>query len=306
MYGAARASYERQVLRLFSGWCFVCSHCKIILHSIGSFYSIMQCPKCRSDQVLNDECLKCGVVISKYLKTHDPQDVPFASPTSSARMSVVIPEGVTNSYQLARRRSSRHTMIITAVILITVFGGGYSIYKHFKQQAAAYSGFYRQGHLSFTIKFPKEGWYHHYPDQLESIEVKDARDAFYRGSPDDPEILMAISSIYEENLNLENWNPKIEESMKKRLRKEILERYEKSGFVGEIMEVKSRGLGLNPGFMFSVDIINEVEKQSIVYCAMNKHTLLLFQILGKEESLSGYRNEIDGIMNTLSFEMSII
>src|SRR5580765_6803167 len=98
------------------------------------------CPKCGSDQVLNDQCLKCGIVLSRYHKPGQPSSAPvsFVATTEDKPVGYSIPAAILEKQKL-------RSALVTVLVLCLVLLAGYSGYRFFLRRAAHYSGTYRNG-----------------------------------------------------------------------------------------------------------------------------------------------------------------
>ena len=280
-----------------------------------------RCPKCGSDQVLNDECLKCGVLVSKAHSTTSTSMKPISY--VAADTTAPNPEQRDISAPIWRPPAQERVVsipvqpkkgwieknLLNLVILIVLIGGGYQVYTFIKNRASAYSGFYRNNIYYFGLTLPKKGWSHYQGGDIKKKEFKDAHDAFYRGSdPDDPEVAMLIWSEPVMKKKVPRiFDEETSEKMLKSIEGEILRRMEKAGLRCEITEASKKSIAGNDGFVVHANVNKkDLFMRTIIYCGFNQTRAYTIQFMGNDEKMNNLQEEIETIINTFQFEFSFI
>ena len=285
------------------------------------------CPKCGSDQILNDECLKCGVLVSRVrsrgsssdLDSSGPiQPISFVAPSRAApanpaassppparSLSSVLREA---GYSRPREKNNFRANVIWTVILLVFVGGGYQIYKYFVRQASVYRGYYWNSTQRFSLNLPQDGWSHYQAVELQSLDLKDAQDAFYRGDdPDDPEVVMVVWTEYSPELVPDRFDPETSDKILETIETEVLRRMTKASLEPEIAESGSTRVGGNDGFVIRANLKKEqLRLKTIIYCAFNQHSAYTVQFLGKENFLHQSEEEIRRMMASFDFQQSLL
>lgn len=267
------------------------------------------CPKCGSNQVLNDQCLKCGIVVSKFTKTSQP--VSFVAPTSrqSYKEHSYSISKETLEYEQVRKKQKLHTTLVGIGIVTALALIAFIVWHFLTHQASVYSGTYKNGHLIYGMYFPDTGskWYHARANNLESLGIKDPDDAFYRGdNRDEPELSFAVyvRSIQPvpERLNNEQRQRmlSIEEDL-------LIKRMKLQGVSCEIVDSISRAVGGNDGFMIEA----EIDKGGELYRAFvlsgyyySRGYTIFF--VGPDEKMEDNQEELQRMMDFFTFKTSII
>src|SRR5687767_3812138 len=134
-----------------------------------------RCPKCGSDQILNDECLQCGVLVSKAQITTSTNMKPISyvapettgaiqqHPTDPAPAWRPPTQDRIVSVPVKSKRGEIERKLILLVIAVLLIGGGYQLYKFLTHKASSYSGYYRNNIYYFTVNLPQKGWSHFQP-----------------------------------------------------------------------------------------------------------------------------------------------
>ncbi len=268
------------------------------------------CPKCGSDQVSNDQCFKCGIVVSKYLSAGQSSSQPIsfvATSQSHKEYSYTINKDHIE-YQQRRTRDKWQRFLvgigIFAFLGLIVFG----VWHLLHQRASEYSGPYKNGELIYGIFFPTVGpkWYHGKANNLESLGIKDPHDAFYRGEDrDNPDMAIAVyvkgtKSVPEKiGSNLESTLlAEAENSVKTRMREQ--------GVKCEIVDSYLRNVGGRDGFMIEA----EIDKDGKLYRAFvlngyyyGRGYTVFF--VGTDEVMTD-NEELQGIMDSFSFKTSVL
>jgi hypothetical protein len=277
---------------------------------------MVRCPKCGSDQVVNDECLKCGVLISKAHTTtstgmkpisYVPPETtgaipePPSEPPPTWRPSV---DPIASIPLKPRKRGVEK--LVYLLILLFLIGGGYKFYRYLKHKASAYSGYYRNDMYYFTVTMPKEGWNHFQSGDLKAREFKDAHDAFYRGDDlDDPEVTMLIWSEGVQRKKVpRRFDEPTAEKMLSSIQDEIITRMEGADLECEITEAGRREIGGNDGFVVHANVTREdLFMKTIIYCGFAETRAYTIQFLGNEEKITEIQPEIERIMDTFGFDI---
>jgi hypothetical protein len=266
------------------------------------------CPKCGADQVMNDQCLKCGIIVSKFLLVTQTSAVSFvASPTSHKEYSYTISKDHIN-YEERRSKDKQQRILvglgILAVLALTVF----FIWQLISHRASEFSGSYKNGELIYGMHFPTVGqkWYHGKANNLESLGIKDPHDAFYLGEDrDEPEISMAVYVEGHEFVP-----EKISTDRKEKLLAEaedsLLARMRAQGVRCEIVDSYSQSIGGRDGIMIEA----EIDRDGKLYRAFvlngyyySRAYTVFF--IGKDEVMTD-NEELKKLMETFSFKTSVI
>src|SRR3990172_7097979 len=237
------------------------------------------CPKCGSSQILNDECLKCGVIISKAHSASPPQQggtkpVSYVAPPAQASSAPASytwrPPTMQGPLPATARDVKRlQRSLIWTIISLLVLGGIYQIYQYFIHQAAAYGGYYRNTYHFFSLNFPEKGWSHYDPGALKAIEFKDAKDAFYRGkNPDNPQVVMAVWTEHIDNPVPERLDSDTAGRLKRAIEDEIIKRMKKASMECRVTDSAHVRIGGNDGLVIHADLLSkDVNMKTIIYCA---------------------------------------
>lgn len=278
-----------------------------------------RCPKCGSDQVLNDECLKCGVMVSKAHSTtstsmkpisYVPQDATVPNPEQkdiSAPVWRPAQERIV-SITVPPKKSKIQQNLVKLLIMIFLVGGGYQLYTFIKNKASAYGGYYRNNVYYFGVTIPEKGWSHYQSSDIKKKEFKDAHDAFYRGSnPKDPDIAMLIWSEHlmkkVPRIFDEDTSGKILNSIKQ----EIERRMVAAGLQCEITEASKITIAGNDGFVVHANVNKkDMFMKTIIYCGFNQTRAYTIQFMGNDQKMADFQDEIEKIISTFQFEVNFI
>jgi len=267
------------------------------------------CPKCGSNQVLNDQCLKCGIVVSKFTKSSQP--VSFVAPTSrqSYKEHSYSISKETLEYEQVRKKQKFHTTLIGAGIVVGLALIAFIIWHFLTHQASAYSGTYKNGHLIYGMYFPETGskWYHARANNLESLGIKDPDDAFYRGdNRDEPELSVAVYVRSMQPIP-DKFSADKKEEMLAEEENSLIKRMKLQGVSCEIVDSVSRAVGGNDGFMIEA----EIDKDGELYRAFvlagyyyNRGYTIFF--VGPDEKMEDNQEELQRLMNSFTFKTTII
>lgn len=263
------------------------------------------CPKCGSNRILNDECLGCGIIISKFQRAEKNASSPvsFVAPTlpsHPAGASVI----TDNQYKIALQKNKMYTRIFVCVaafiIALAVFLG----FRHFRIKTSSYGGLYRNDRQIFNLRFPEQGWSHYYSNELDSLPLKSPQDAFYYGKDrDDPEILLGMWI----HLLPRMVKPGISDDQRQELfdaaTDEILAKMEAAGLDCTITQSEFRGNGA----VMDAEILRGQQrlkaKIRTSYWMNRAYTLI---IMGEEKAMDSANDDILRIINSLSFKMSVV
>ncbi|HSP06711.1 MAG TPA: hypothetical protein VLR94_06005 [Acidobacteriota bacterium] len=272
-----------------------------------------KCPKCGSDQILNDQCLKCGIVVSRYRASGPAagaSPVSFvAAPTQNQQPSgSTIPASVLERQQV-RRRSSQKTMLVTAAVVGVLFMAGYFAYRFFLLNASHYSGLYKNGKLLFSLKFPESDsqWYHYQPGEPDSALYRGVADAFHRGKdPDHPDIVVGVltESIAAVPDRLDAGTAS---RMKSETEDALLQLMIDRGIDGTITNSRITRPGGNDGFRIDADIKMDGRPLKLIAVrAYNVNFVYWFFLSGTEDSMNANEKEVEGLVSSIDFKMSVI
>lgn len=280
---------------------------------------MLRCPKCGSDQVVNDECLKCGVLVSKAHTTTSTgmKPISYVPPETTGS----IPEQPTGPHPAwrppvqdtvvsipVRPKKRRKETVVWLIVFAIAVAGGYQLYRYLKHKASAYSGYYRNNVYYFTVTLPKNGWSHFQTGDLRSREFKDAHDAFYRGNDmDDPEITMLIwSEAVQKKKVPRRLDDQTAEQMLSAIQDEILTRMHDAELECEITEAARKSIGGNDGFVVHADVTkDDLSMKTIIYCGFAEVRAYTIQFLGTEEKMTGLEPEIEQIIDSFRFDISL-
>lgn len=282
-----------------------------------------QCPKCGSDQVLNDQCLKCGIVVSRYRAAGSSGGAPSGSaaggtspvsfvaapaPNQLPDSGYTIPASIIEREQLQQKRA-RQKMIVTAAIVILLLITGNLLYKFFILRASHYAGFYKNAAMLFSLKFPQvdSQWYHYPQGRPDSPLYQGVKDAFHRGKDaDDPEITIGVW-----NESIRALPEKMDAGMASRMISEsedaLLQIMVDRGIDCTITKSEMARPGDNDGFRMEADI--QVDGKPMKLIAVRAHNVnngYWFLVSGSEEAMNANSEEVNGLLGSISFRMSLI
>jgi hypothetical protein len=266
------------------------------------------CPKCGSDQVLSDQCLNCGIVISKFQKGAQP--VSFVAPSrhSHKEHSYTISKE-TLQYEEIRKKQKLQTIMIGAGIVAVLVLIGAIIWHFLSNQASVYSGVYKNPAVLYGMFFHDGGakWYHGKANNLEDIGLKDPQDAFYRGEDrDDPDLSFVVFIRSVQPLP-EKLSDQQKESLLEEEEDLVLKRMKLAGVSCEIVESGYKSVGGNEGFYQEAELTND----NRVYRAFilngyyyNRGYALFF--VGPDEKIDKQKEDIKKLMESFTFKTSVI
>lgn len=278
---------------------------------------MLRCPKCGSDQVVNDECLKCGILVSKahittstgmkpvsYVAPETTGAVPEQPGAPSPSWRPPVQDHIVSIPVRPKRRGLE--MFIWLLIFLAVAGGSFQLYRYLKHKASSYSGYYRNDVYYFTVTMPDRGWSHFQSGDLKAREFKDAHDAFYRGDDlDDPEITMLIWSEAVQKKKVPSYfDEGTAAKLLSAIEDEILTRMVDAGLGCEITESKRKRIGGNDGFVVHADVTKQdLFMKTIIYCGFAETRAYTIQFLGSDEKMTEMEPEIERIMKTFRFDI---
>lgn len=266
------------------------------------------CPKCGSDQVLNDQCLKCGIVISKYTKSSQPVSFVAPSRQSHKEHSYTISKE-TLEYEQVRKKQKFQTLLIGIGIVVALVLIVFIIWNFLSNRATAYSGVYKNPSVLYGMYFPGNGakWYHARANNLESLGIKDPADAFYRGEDrDDPDLSFAVFVR-----SVQPLPDSLSEEQKQRMLEEeenlLIRRMKLQSVSCEIVDSGSRSVGGKDGFYQEV----EIDSDGKLYRAFvlsgyyyNRGYTIFF--VGPDEKMEQQKDELNKLMESFTFKTSVI
>jgi hypothetical protein len=282
-----------------------------------------RCPKCGSDQVLNDECLKCGVLVSKaqhLTSSTGMKPISYVSPETTTGVvseqpaSAPVPawrppvQDHVISMPVKSQKGVMERRLLLLIIVVLLIGGGYQFYRFLVHQTSAYSGYYRNDVYYFTMNLPEKGWSHYRVGDLKDPEFKDAHDAFYRGKdPDDPEIKMLIWS---EGVGRKKVPKRFDEEtagkMLDSIEREIVQRMEDAGLKCEITQSSKTLIGGNDGFVVHANVTKgELFMKTTIYCGFAESRAYTIQFVGNDQKMTDFQQELDEIMSSFEYDVSL-
>ncbi len=277
-----------------------------------------RCPKCGSDQILNDECLKCGVLVSKahVTTTTSIKPISYVAPETAP---VPEAEGMAKAWQaqttsriasipVREKKVQYEKKILILVVIVLVAGLLFQGYRMLVHKASAYGGYYRNEIYIFTMKLPDYGWSHYQTGHLKKQELKEAHDAFYRGKdPDNPEVTLMIWTEGSKQMVPDRFDDEMANKMLEAIENEILKRMKAAGSQCEITESGRRIIGNNDGFVIHANLTkDQLFMKTIIYCGFNVSKAYTIQFLGSDEQMSKLYPEIERIIDSFTFDIRII
>lgn len=258
------------------------------------------CPRCGSDKIFNDECLKCGVIISRFMlpgEAPSPQDYPvIGSPIRSAIENA-------EEHHRRMRQSRMQTRLISTGLLLLIFLGGLAVYRTIKKGAAAYTGPYKNSEHVFGLAFAETGWSHYSQGDLNDFGIGGVADAFWRGDdPDDPEILLVVHRGSVGMRLPDPFTGDAADQFQLATRDHLQELLESAGYGLDFTSEKRTSVGGNPGFVFLADATQE-EKQleAMIYCGFRYGGLYAVIFIGTPERMNAGKTELEKIGKSLNF-----
>jgi len=283
------------------------------------------CPKCGSTEIFNNECLKCGVLISKVrssapsVETTSQVSISFVSPGSvtqpptaagsGAVLQPVTPAKSASGFAVALKRSQTQTNLIGAVVLLLLIGGGYVAYQHFVAEASYYNGFYWNMHHRFALNFPEKVWRHmEKREEVSAIGYKDAIDGFFLGrNADNAEVLMVIWADRSDDVAPETFDEDSREAMLEWVTEKLHYRMLGSNAEYEITEMEDIRLDGNDGFVLQVDLKKNFDPLTArIYCAFFENYSYMMMFVGKEEYLAKNDEQIRSLMRTYNYREKLL
>lgn len=270
------------------------------------------CPRCGSDQVLNDQCVKCGIVISKYRpeRTQPSTPVSFvaAPPVDLPAPGYSIPASVLE-VQKARERSRQRARIVTALVIFALLATLYMTYRFFERRASHYSGMYKNGNLLFVLKFPEQDsrWYHYREGEPDVALYKGVKDAFYRGDDaDEPEVVIGV---FLDHLGAqpERFPADMVSRIQTQTEDALMKMMSDNGVDCTITKSELIHPGENDGFRLEADVqVDGNPMKMIAVRAFHVDHAFWFIASGTQEAMENNAAEVNGLLGTISFRMSII
>ena len=285
------------------------------------------CPKCGSNQIANDQCMKCGIVISKHRSEQSSSgiltsgSISFVAPTSSVTpvQPAASPSGAdawktpstgatAAAYHQAQKRSAVQRNILALSLLIGVLAIGYASFRFFLQQASTFSGYYWNTRLRFSLEFPQKGWCHYRDSQMESLPIKEVKDAFYRGgSSRSPGVFMGIWTAYATSEYPGSFDDDTIDRMLEDLETETMTRMEQLGFQMETTDKGRTSMNGDDAIVLRADLRkNDTLYKTTVYVGYSKRTSYAVQFLGKQEAMDQAGDEIQNMMSSFDFRKTLM
>jgi hypothetical protein len=267
------------------------------------------CPKCGSDQILNDQCVKCGIVISKY-RAPGAEPVSFVAAPRQTELPAPgysIPASVIEQ-QKVRAKSKRITQAIAVGMILAVVGFGTLTYRFLTHRASQYSGLYKNGRMLFLLKLPQKDskWYHFREDESDSPLFKDAMDGFYRGDADDPEIGLGIW-LQKIPAQPDRFPPGTVNQLQTQAEDDLLQMMVNHGIDCTLTTTELLRVGDNDGFRMDADITIEDKPMKLI--ALRGYHVdhgYWFLLSATEATMNENEEEIERILGSISYDMSLI
>jgi hypothetical protein len=263
------------------------------------------CPKCGSNRILNDECLACGIIISKFERAEKNASSPVSFVAPTLRSPSLAAPGISdNQYKIALQKNKMYTRIFVCGFALLLAGATFFGFRHFRKTTSSYGGLYKNDRQIFALRFPDQGWSHYYSNELDSLPLKSPQDAFYSGKDrDDPEIFLGMWV----HLLPQIIQPTISDTQRQDLfdmaTDEILTKMEAAGLDCTITQSEFRGNGA----VLDAEIFRGQERLKAKirtgYWMNRAYTLI---IMGEEQAMDSANDDIMRIVNSLSFQMSVV
>jgi hypothetical protein len=223
------------------------------------------CPKCGSDQVVNGQCLKCGIVISKFLSAGQlsPEPVSYVAPSQAHKEYSYTISKDHIDYAERRIRDQRQRALVGVAIVVVIGAVVFLIWKLLSESASEYSGVYKNGNLIFGLFFPPSTgpkWYHGKPGNLEKFGMKDPQDVFYRGEPGEPDVVIAVYVKGGQYVG-DRMGSELRDKLLSEAENSLLDRMQNEGVKCEIVDSRPYNVGARDGFMIEA----EIEKNGKIY-----------------------------------------
>jgi hypothetical protein len=212
------------------------------------------------------------------------------------------------SISVKQKKHRIEKMVFLAVLAVLLVGGGYQGYKYLVHRASAYQGYYRNDVYFFTLTIPESGWSHYQSQQLKKREFKDAHDAFYYGNdPENPDVTMLIwSEVLRQNIPA-HFNQETSQKTLDAIKDEVKRRMETAGLECNITESSPKTIGGNDGFVVQARVTkDQIKMKTIIFCGFNEQRAYTVQFLGVDEKISTVEPQIERIINSFSYDISII
>lgn len=261
------------------------------------------CPRCGSNQVSNDECLQCGVIISRFLEPLPPPRYTMTgSPIRNAMEAA-------QEHHRRMRRARMQTRLIGLGMLLALMLVGYATYRTIKKGTAPYIGPYKNVEHVFGLGFAKEGWNHYSAGDLKDFGIGGVADAFWHGDdPDDPEILLLV---HRGSVGVRVPDPfqgegvdRLQQATEDHLQSLMKD----AGYEVDFTSGKRTGLTAGPGFRFEADLTkNERQRAAVFYCGYRPGGGLYAVIfIGTPEAMHAHEEELEKLGKSLNFHISVI
>lgn len=285
------------------------------------------CPKCGSGQIANDQCMKCGIVISKHRTDQSSSAIltsgsisfvapaasvtpaqPAASPSDAYSWKAPSVADTAAAYHQARKRSAAQRNVFALGLLVGVLVIGYGAFHFFMQKASAFSGYYWNTRLRFSLSFPEKGWSHYRDSQMGSVPMKEVEDAFYRGgSYRTPGVLMGIWTTDSSNKYATMFDDATLAQRLADLESETATRMEQLGFQMEITDSGRTSMNTYDALVLRADLSkNDTGYKTIVFVGYSGHTSYTVQFIGKQEQMEQAADEIRDMMSTFDFRKTLM
>lgn len=254
---------------------------------------------------MNDECLKCGIIISRFGLSQPVPAAPRYTVTGSPIRSVL--EDAAEHHRRMRRARMQTRLIGTSLLLVVLFGG-FAIYRTLIRGAAAYVGAYKNVEHVFGLNFPNPGWSHYSKDELDVFGIGGVVDGFWHGdNPDDPDILLVV---HRGDVGMQYPDPFQGEAgarFEQATRDHLEEVMRGAGYEIEFTSTQKITLGGSSGSVFLADLVKK-EKQlgGKFFCGYRYGNLYAVIMIGTPEQMDANETELNKIGKSLNFHISVI
>jgi hypothetical protein len=271
---------------------------------------VLRCPKCNSDNVLNDQCLKCGIVVSKYMKQMEEMEEipPIAPPKYAVPLS---PIGAVmkdaGAYRDAHVKQKTQAKIIALVFLLLIAGVAFLSYRYIKQRASAFGGIYRLPN-SYGIRLPDQGWSHYAGSDTLPFGLPSGKDGFYKGKlPERPDLLLVVYVDYIPLEVAEDPAQTQTDELKDFVSEALCKKGEAAGYECDIQSMEPVRLPAGKGFLLHVEMTRGEEwREATFYCAFQQRLMYSMMFVGNPDILPVEEGEVEGIGKSLNFPISPI
>ncbi|HET6268049.1 MAG TPA: hypothetical protein VFG11_10065 [Acidobacteriota bacterium] len=271
---------------------------------------VLKCPKCDSENVLNDQCLKCGIVVSKYMKQMEEMEEipPIAPPKYAVPLS---PIGAAmkdaGAYHESQAKQNRQARIILLIVFLLLVGIAFLGYRYVKQRASAFGGIYRRPD-AYGMHLPDQGWSHYAAGDTIPYGLPSGKDGFYKGDqPDRPDLLLVVYSDYVPVEVAEDPAQIQTDDLKNYIQETLSKKVKDAGYECDFKSMEPVRLPAGKGFVLHAELTRGEEwRQATFYCAFRMRLMYSMLFIGNPDILPAQEDEVEGIGKSLTFTVSPI